>query len=102
VLKTMPFTSMSSESETSVVLELAKLAVSPGPLGTVAGVQLAAVFQSPLVGLRFQVALPPNAVAAARSREKSVDIADSEQGTLRRSQGAWLRQILRDEVVFAS
>ena len=32
--------------------------VSAGPFGTVAGVQLAAVFQSPLVGLKFHVALP--------------------------------------------
>jgi len=32
--------------------------MSAGPFGTVAGVQFAAVFQSPLVGLRFQVALP--------------------------------------------
>ena len=35
-------------------------------LGTVAGVQFAAVFQSPLVGLRFQVALPASAVRRAR------------------------------------
>ena len=42
----------------AVVLETPKVAVSLGPLGMVAGVQLVAVFQSPLVGLRFQVALP--------------------------------------------
>jgi hypothetical protein len=38
--------------------DISKVAMSSGPLGTVAGVQLAAVFQSPLAGLRFQVALP--------------------------------------------
>ena len=41
-----------------VVLETENCAVSAAPLGTVAGVQLVAVFQSPLGGLRFQVALP--------------------------------------------
>ena len=44
--------------ETSVVFERAKVAISAGPLGTVAGVQLPAVFQSPEVGLRSHVALP--------------------------------------------
>ncbi len=41
-----------------VVCETSKVAVSVGSLGTVAGVQLLGVFQSPLAGLRFQVALP--------------------------------------------
>ena len=101
-LKTILSTTVVAENVRLTALETPKVATSPGPFGTVAGVQFVAVFQSPLVGLRFQVALPPNAVAAAKSREKSVDIADNEQGTLRRSQGAWLRQILRDEVVFVS
>jgi hypothetical protein len=42
-----------------VIVEMLKVAVSKGPLGTVAGVQLAAVFQSPLTGFALQVALPP-------------------------------------------
>lgn len=42
----------------SVVLETPNVAMSVGLFGTVAGFQLAAVFQSPLVGLRFPVALP--------------------------------------------
>ena len=50
---------MSLERDMPTILEVAKLAVSVGPLGTVIGVQFAAVFQSPVVGLRFQVALPP-------------------------------------------
>ena len=57
-LKTMPSTSTRAEIKTSVTLEEAKVAVSAGPFGTVFGVQFAAVFQSPLVGLRFQVVLP--------------------------------------------
>ena len=60
-LKKRPFTSTLTEREIAVVFEIAKVAVSDGPLGTVAGVQLVAVFQSPLVGLRFQLALPATA-----------------------------------------
>ena len=45
-------------TKTSVTFETSKVAVSCAPFGTVAGVQLAAVFQSLLVGLRFHVALP--------------------------------------------
>ena len=42
------------------MLEVANVAISERPFGTVAGVQLVAVFQSPLGGVRFQVALPAN------------------------------------------
>ena len=52
----MLFTSTLDEIEIPVVLDAANVAVSLGPLGTVVGVQLTAVFQSPLIGLRFQVA----------------------------------------------
>ena len=51
-LNTMPLTSVMAERETLVVLEKANVAVSEGPLGTVAGIQLRAVFQSPLAGFR--------------------------------------------------
>ena len=50
---TMPLTSVLAEIERSVVLDKSKKAVSAGPLGTVAGVQFAAVFQSPEPGLRL-------------------------------------------------
>src|SRR5437762_7837906 len=50
-LKTMPFTSMLAERKTLVVLEVANVAVSDGPLGMVGGVQFAAWFQSPVAGL---------------------------------------------------
>lgn len=59
--KTTPFASVTAERKTFVVLERLKVAVSEGPFGTVAGVQFAALFQSPLVGLRFHVALPAKA-----------------------------------------
>jgi len=48
-----------------VVFDAPNVAV---PVGTVAGVQLAAVFQSPLVGFRSLVALPPRLVSLVRTR----------------------------------
>src|SRR5436190_16480387 len=57
-LNTMPLTSVSAERETLVILDVAKVAVSFGPLGTVIGPQSAAVPQSPPIGLNAQVALP--------------------------------------------
>ena len=51
-------TAVSAESEIAVTLETSTVAISVGLLGTVFGIQLASVFQSPFVGLRFQVALP--------------------------------------------
>ncbi len=56
--KVMPSNVVKADCVTLVVLDVAKVAVSVAAFGTVAGVQLAAVFQSPLVGFRFQVALP--------------------------------------------
>src|SRR5689334_6318685 len=56
--KTMLFTLTLFESVTVGALLWLKVATSPGPLGTVVGVQLASVLQSLLVGSRFQVALP--------------------------------------------
>ncbi len=44
-------------TETVVVLETSKVATSADSSGTVSGVQLAAVFQSLVVGFVFQVAL---------------------------------------------
>jgi hypothetical protein len=54
----MPSTTVFAERETLVVFESVNVAVSAGPLGTVAGVQFVAVFQSPLPGFKFHVALP--------------------------------------------
>jgi hypothetical protein len=57
-VNTRPARSTSLEIETLVVFEGPKVAVSVMPLGTVAGVQLLAVFQSLDAGFNFQVALP--------------------------------------------
>jgi hypothetical protein len=43
--------------ETSITAEVSNVAISLGPLKTVFGIQLAAVFQSPLEGFRSQIAL---------------------------------------------
>ena len=45
-------------TETFVCVELAKVATSDEPFGTVAGVQLAGIFQFPVAGVCCQVALP--------------------------------------------
>ena len=71
-LKTIPLTSLAVESETLVMLETPKVAVSLGPSGTLFGVQLRAVFQSPLVGLRFQVALPAKADPASATNKDNI------------------------------
>ena len=57
-LKLTLSTSTGAETEIPRTLEMENVAMSVVALGTVAGVQLPAVFQSPLLGLRFQVALP--------------------------------------------
>ena len=71
----MLLTSVFAEIETAVVFERANVAVSDDPLGTVAGVQFVAVFQSPEPGLKSHVASPAkvalgpessNVVAASR------------------------------------
>ena len=64
---------MPAVTETAGLFETANVAMSAGPFGTVSGVQLAAVFQSRLVGLDFHVALPANAVLRAAS--KSINMA---------------------------
>jgi hypothetical protein len=57
-LNTIAFTSVQSEAETDVIMELSKVAVSVGLLGTVTGTQFSPVFQSAVTGLELQVALP--------------------------------------------
>ena len=61
-MNVITLTSIFAESETLVVLERPNVAVSADPLGTVAGVQFVAVFQSPEPALRFQVASPAKLV----------------------------------------
>ena len=72
------------ENVRPLIVDGPKDATSPGPFGTVAGVQLAAVFQSPLLGLALQVALPANEWAALKNKKadtmgKSLFIAQSQQ-----------------------
>ncbi len=55
-------TNVLAELETARRLEVPKVAISARLLGTSAGVQFAAVFQSPLVGLELHVALPAKGV----------------------------------------
>ena len=64
--KTIESSCTVSTTSTLAWLDMPKVATSSGPLGTVGGVQLAAVFQSLLVGLRFQVALSARASFGAR------------------------------------
>jgi hypothetical protein len=52
--------------ERFVTFEVSKVAISDELSGTVFGVQLAAVFQSPLVGLLLHVALPASLVRGMR------------------------------------
>ena len=70
-LNTMLFTCIRLERERPVMLDVANVAVSVGELGTVAGIQLAAVFQSPVPGAAFHVALPAKLMLAAGSRNSS-------------------------------
>jgi len=98
-LNTVRLTSVLAEVETPVVLETPNIAVSAAPLGTVAGVQLIAVFQSPLTGLARHFALPPKAVAAAKSKKSSVGAAASELTTLRHCPGGRLSEVLTGGIV---
>ena len=67
-LNTMPLSSALNAMKGRVLLEEANVAVSAGPFGTVVGVQLVAVNQSPVAGLAFQVALPAKLLLAVESR----------------------------------
>jgi len=64
-LNTMPLTSVVCEMMGRLMLEVANVAVSAGPLGGPLATQLAAVFQSVLAGVTFQVALPAKLLAVA-------------------------------------
>ena len=84
----MLFTSIDEAIETLTVLETPKVATSFGPFGTVAGVQFAAVFQSLLIGLELQVALPAKEWTAIKHEQtqmtgKSLFILQSQQKAAR-------------------
>src|SRR5437868_12825311 len=65
-LNTIALSSTSLDKVMEGLFEVAQVATSLGPLGTALGTQLVAVFQSPEVGLRFQVALPAKAPRESR------------------------------------
>jgi len=79
--KVIPSTIVFAEIEMAVVFETANVAVSADPSGTVAGVQFVAVFQSPEVGLRSQVASPAKVVLGPES--SNVIAASRLEGTQR-------------------
>jgi len=66
-LNTMLFSCIWLERDTPVMLDVTNVAISVGELGMVAGIQLAAVFQSPVAGAAFHVALPAKLVLPATS-----------------------------------
>src|SRR4051794_11384060 len=55
----------------SVMLETSKVATSVDCAGMVSGVQFSAVFQSPLVGFSFQVALSAKVQSGRRTKHAS-------------------------------
>ncbi len=75
-LNTMPLTSVVCETTGRLILEVANVAVSAGPLGGRPAVQSTALFQSVLAGLSSQVALPAKLLLAVESR--SVNMATAE------------------------
>jgi hypothetical protein len=77
--KTIPLTSVLADREMSVTLDPANVAVSEGPLGIFRGVQLPAVFQSPLAGLAFHVALPEKLLLAVESRSARMAAAEGRK-----------------------
>jgi hypothetical protein len=86
-LNAMPFTSVSAEMETPLVLEDANAAVSEGPLGIVWGVQFPALFQLPEFGLVFHVALSAKVLLVVESRSSNIATATNNNGNLRRGRG---------------
>jgi hypothetical protein len=82
-LNTMPLTSVAASGATNLTLEVAKVAVSSGPLGAVAGVQLLPVFQFTVAGFAFQVALPAKLLPAVESRRVRMAAADGRKAHAR-------------------
>src|SRR5689334_11364240 len=88
-LKTTLSTVIAVETFTVAVLEDPKVATSADPFGTVAGVQLVAVFQSLLVGFKFQVALAPSAAESKKEEvriKKAVNLTRERQSFISQSQ----------------
>ena len=84
-MNVMVSTVAKAENETEVMFDVPKVATSVAALGTVSGVQLIAVFQSPLNGLLSHVALPAKAGPAAsnssreRMKDETLGVADGNE-----------------------
>ena len=81
----MPLTCVVAEREMLVMLDLAKVAVSADPLGTMSDVQLTAVFQSPVEGNCFHVSLPAKALLRPEIRSKNIAAAARKSPNRERS-----------------
>ena len=75
----MPLTCVAPSGATNLMLEVANVAVSFGPLGTVAGVQLLAVLQFPVAGLAPQVAFPAKLLLAVARTSARMAVADGRK-----------------------
>jgi len=84
----MVSTCVLAETETAVVFERKKAAVSPAALGTVAGVQFPFVFQSPVPGLASHVALPAMA-GPPESRSSAPRAGSARRLSLRVNAAPW-------------
>ena len=79
-LNTMPLTStVGHEVDACSIVRTSKVAVSPGPLGTVPGTQLFTLNQSPVAGIVFQVALPAKLLFAVASRSVRIAAVDGRK-----------------------
>jgi len=81
-LNTMPLTSVVCEMTGRLILEVANVAVSTGPLGGPLAIQLTALFQSVLAGVAFQVALPPKLLLAVQSSSVRRAVAEAKNTKL--------------------
>ena len=82
-LNTMPFTSVLAERESAVFVDVLNVAVSADELGTVRGIQLLAVSQSPVAGPAFHVALPAKLLLAVASRSVRMVAAERRKAHAR-------------------
>lgn len=73
--KTMLSTSVAVGISIKVCDDVVNVAISDGPSGIVAGVQLAAVSQSELVGFALHVALPASTISVVQKKQ----IADTKE-----------------------
>ena len=86
-LNLMPLTSVLAERETPVILENANVAVSADPLGGPPADQLPAVFQSPVAGLAFHLALPAKLLLAVESRSVRMAAAEGRKAHAQERRG---------------